>query len=138
MIKYRINDTINVIELRRFFQYWKAPPSDQIRRKMIKGSDLIVTARKGGILIGFLSAISDHAMHAFITLLEVLPEYGGQGVGRKLVKLATSKFKGFYDIILTTDPDKSGFYKKFGFKDIHGMHLRNYQYGKKKLPRKGE
>ena len=81
--------------------------------------------------MGFLTAISDGAMHAFITLVEVIDSHQGQGIGKNLMKLAISYFKGYYDIVLITDPDKEAFYKKFGFNEIYGMHIRDFAYGKK-------
>jgi ribosomal protein S18 acetylase RimI-like enzyme len=130
MIEYKINDRIIPNELNCFFQDWKSPPSLKIKGKLLNGADLIITARENGRLIGFLTAISDGAMHAFITLVEVLEAHQGKGVGRHLMKLAVSYFKGYYDIVLITDPDKGAFYKKFGFNEIYGMHIRDFTYGK--------
>ena len=130
MIEYKMNDRIIPNELECFFQDWKSPPSLKIKGKFLDGADLIITARENGKLIGFLTAISDGAMHAFITLVEVLKTHRGKGVGTHLMKLAVSHFKGYYDIVLITDPDKGTFYKKFGFNEIYGMHIRDFTYGK--------
>jgi len=129
MIEYRVNDHVIQNELDPFFQNWKSPPSSEIKGKLLQGSDLIITARENGKLVGFLSAISDGAMHAFITLLEVLETHQGKGIGKHLVKLAISHFKGYYDIVLITDSDKKAFYEKFGFHEIYGMHKRDFTYG---------
>ena len=134
MIEYKISDRIIPNELNHFFQDWKSPPSLEIRGKLLDGADLIITARENGKLIGFLTAISDGAMHAFITLVEVLKIYQGKGVGTHLMKLAVSHFKGYYDIVLITDPDKVAFYKNFGFNEIYGMHIRDFTYGKDSTP----
>lgn len=104
----------------------------ETRSKLLAGSDLVITARENGKLVGFLTAISDGVMHAFITLLEVLESHQNKGIGRRLMELAISNFKGYYDIVLITDPDKGGFYKKLGFKEIYGMHIRDFTYGKDK------
>lgn len=130
MIEYKINDCVVPDELDPFFQNWKSPPSPGIKGKLLNGSDLVITAGEDGKLIGFLTAISDKAMHAFITLVEVLELYQGRGIGQHLMKLAISHFKGYYDIVLITDPDKGAFYKKLGFKEIYGMHIRDFGYGK--------
>ncbi len=130
MIEYRINDSVIPDELDSFFQNWKSPPSREIKGKLLDGSDLIITARENGKLISFLTAISDGTMHAFITLVEVLELHQGKGIGKHLIKLAISHFKGYYDIVLITDPDKRAFYKKFGFNEIYGMHIRDFKYGK--------
>lgn len=130
MIEYKMSDRIVPNELDSFFHNWKLPPSSEVKGKLLDGSDLIITARENGRLVGFLTAISDKAMHAFITLVEVLEPYQGKGIGQNLMKLAVSHFKGYYDIVLITDPDKGGFYKKLGFNEIYGMHIRDFTYGK--------
>ena len=130
MIEYKINDQIIPDELDRFFQSWKSPPSKEIKDKLLDGSELIVTARENGKLLGFLTAISNGAMHALITLVEVLESHQGKGIGKHLLNLAISHFKGYYDIVLITDPDKGAFYKKLGFDEIYGMHIRDFTYGK--------
>ena len=130
MIKYKTNDHLGTRELDRFFQNWKSPPSSKIRTKLLAGSDLIITARENKKLVGFLTAITDRAMHAFITLIEVLKTHQAQGIGSHLVKLAISHFRGYYDIVLITDPDKGKFYKKLGFSEIYSLHIRDFTYGK--------
>jgi len=130
MIEYKINDSIIPIELNYFFQNWKSPPSSEIKSKLLNGSDLIITARENDTFVGFLTAISNGAMNAFITLVEVLETHQCKGIGKQLIKLAISHFKGYYDIVLITDPDKRAFYKKLGFNEICGMHIRDFTYGK--------
>ena len=127
MVEYKIDD-IKPGELDCFFQGWKSPPSLKLKEKLLNGSDLIVTAREDGKLVAFLTAISDGAMHAFISLLEVLETHQSKGIGSHLMKHAVDYFKGYYDIVLITDPDKALFYKKHGFQEIYGMHIRDFKY----------
>jgi len=89
MIEYKISDRIIPNELDCFFQDWKSPPSPEIKGKLLNGADLIITARENGRLIGFLTAISDGVMHAFITLIEVLE--GNQG--KRYMKFRTPNLK---------------------------------------------
>jgi len=133
MIEYKINGRIIPEELDPFFQNWKSPPPGETKSELLTGSDLVITARENGKLVGFLTAISDSAMHAFITLVEVLEPHQKKGIGKHLMELAISNFSRYYDIVLITDPDKGEFYKKSGFKEIYGMHIRDFTYGKKKL-----
>jgi predicted N-acetyltransferase YhbS len=130
MIKYKISGNIDARELDCFFQSWKSPPCLKIGRKLLKGSDLIITARENGHLAGFLTAVSDKAMIALISLVEVLESHQGKGIGRRLMELAISHYKNFYQIVLITDPNKGAFYKKFGFAEIYGMQIQNFDYNK--------
>jgi len=133
MVEYKIKDDIKPGELDHFFQGWKSPPSIEIKEKLIDGSDLIVTARENGNLVGFLTAISDGAMHAFISLVEVLETHQRKGIGSHLMRRAIDHFKGYYDIVLITDPDKALFYKRHGFQEIYGMHIRDFNYEKEEI-----
>ena len=129
-VTYANNDRIDFAELDSFFKNWLSPPSKKIKQKLIQGSDLIITARdKDRQLVGFLTAITDNAMFACITLVEVHEDYQGMGIGKQLMKRALSCLKGNYDIILITDPDKTGFYQKLGFTEICGMHRQDFTYG---------
>ena len=129
MIEYEKNGKLDVAELQAFFRGWKSPPSADTRARLLDGSDLIVTVRDDGRLVGFVTAITDGAMHALVSLVEVLDEYRGQGVGSQMVTLVVEHFHGLYDIILITDPDKDAFYRKLGFSHMHGMHVRDFTYG---------
>ena len=130
MIKYKINDKIKTGELDPFFQDWKSPPTLITQRRLLKGSDLVITARKGGKLVGFLTAISDKTMIAFISLVEVLKPHQGKGIGKRLMELAIAHFKGYYQIVLITDAEKGAFYKKLGFAEIYGMQIQDFMYGR--------
>jgi ribosomal protein S18 acetylase RimI-like enzyme len=129
MIEYEENGKIEVHELKPFFKGWKAPPSDEVRARMLEGSEHVVTARDDGKLIGFVTAISDGAMNAYVSLAEVLEEYQGRGVGSEMMKILLGRLHGHYCIALLTDPDKDAFYRKLGFSQIHGMHIMDFNYG---------
>jgi GNAT superfamily N-acetyltransferase len=64
---------------------------------------------------------------AYIPLLEVLPEYKGQGIGTKLIAKIKEDLKDFYMIDICCDEDVIPFYKNLGFKQGYSMSLRNYQ-----------
>jgi ribosomal protein S18 acetylase RimI-like enzyme len=132
MIEYRVNDRIDRDELDYFFVNWKSPPSSDIKRRLIEGSDCVIAARDSGKLVGFLTAISDGVMHAYISLLEVLESHQGQGIGTNLMKLALEHYTGYYAIVLLTDPDKKEFYERLGFSEIFGMNIMDFSYSKTK------
>ena len=133
MIKYKISDNIKPGELDCFFRGWKSPPSLKMKEKLLNGTDLIVTAREDGNLVGFVTAISDGAMHAFISLVEVLETHQGKGIGSHLMRRVVDYFKGYYDIVLITDPDKALFYKKHGFHEVYSMYIRDFKYEEEEI-----
>lgn len=131
MIRYEKDNPPPIKMLAGFFRGWSAPPTPEILTKLLNGSYLVLTAHDGDELAGFLTAVSDGAMHAFVTLLEVRESHKGRGIGSELLKLAKEHYYGFYDIALTTDPDTGPFYEKNGFSKIFAMHLRDFDYIKK-------
>ena len=64
------------------------PPDAQTLYNLLQGSSQRWLARDGanGPVLGFVTAISDGVLSAYIPLLEVLPSFQGQGLGRELVR----------------------------------------------------
>lgn len=119
-----VNDKVEVSELDSFFIGWQSLPSKAAREQVLMNSDLVVTARYQGKLIGFATVLTDGSMFAYISLLEVLPKHQGKGVGRKLLQTVVSRLSHLYSIAAITDPEIVGFYEKLGFEEITGVHKR--------------
>jgi ribosomal protein S18 acetylase RimI-like enzyme len=129
MINY--TDKIEDIEpeqLTGFFAGWPNPPSSTKHLKILQNSFKCFVALDGKRVVGFINAISDEVLSAYIPLLEVLPGYQNGGIGRKLVKLMLSELSSFYMIDLVCDEEMIGFYEKIGMKSIPAMGIRNYNY----------
>jgi ribosomal protein S18 acetylase RimI-like enzyme len=70
-----------------FFAGWLYPLDAEAHLRVLQGSDVVVLAvddASGGV-VGFITAITDGVLAAFIPLLEVLPAYKNQGIGSELV-----------------------------------------------------
>ncbi len=65
-----------------FFVGSPNPPSDKTLKRILSNSQHIYLAIKDGQLIGFINAISDQVLSAYIPLLEVLPFYKKQGFNK--------------------------------------------------------
>ena len=63
-------------------------------------------------MVGFITAISDGVLSAFIPLLEVLPA-PGPGIGSELVRRMLSELEDFYMVDLVCDPELEPFYRRF-------------------------
>jgi len=116
--------------LKGFFVGWLNPPNTDAFIKILQGSyccRLAVDA-DAGRAVGFVNAISDGVLAAYIPLLEVLPEYQGRGIGGELLRLILDDLQGFYMVDLLCDADKQGFYAKHGMHRACGMMLRNRRY----------
>jgi GNAT superfamily N-acetyltransferase len=114
-------------ELDGFFVGWPNKPSNATLIASIAKSDHCVLAFDDQRLIGFITAITDHTLCAFIPLLEVLPEYQKQGIGRELVQQMNSLLANLYAIDLICDEDLVPFYTNLGFTKTRSMSIRNYE-----------
>lgn len=77
-----------------FFQGWPKPPSAETHLRILESSDYRATAIDDlGQIVGFATAISDHVLTAYISLLEVLPEKRGQGIGTTLIDRLTHEIE---------------------------------------------
>lgn len=122
-------DGITPEKLQGFFVGWPNGPSPETHLKILEGSDEVVLAVDGQSdrAIGFITAITDKVITAFIPHLEVLPEFKGQGIGSELVRRMLKRLERFYAIDLMCDPDVQPFYEKLGLKPYSGMLRRNYE-----------
>jgi GNAT superfamily N-acetyltransferase len=114
-------------ELDGFFVGWPNKPSNATLIASIAKSDHCVLAFDDQRLIGFITAITDHTLCAFIPLLEVLPEFQKQGIGRELVRQMKSLLANLYAIDLICDEDLVPFYTNLGFTKTRSMSIRNYE-----------
>jgi ribosomal protein S18 acetylase RimI-like enzyme len=78
-------------------------------------------------VVGFINAISDGILSAYIPLLEVLPEYKGRGIGSELVRRMLKKLDGLYMIDLLCDKELEPFYQKLGMQPGFAVMIRNFK-----------
>jgi GNAT superfamily N-acetyltransferase len=117
---------IDQLDVTGFFVGWPSPPNKSVLKKILKNSQFIQMAIIENKLIGFVNALSDFTLTAYIPLLEVLPEYKRKGVGTTLIEKIKLDLKDFYMIDICCDEDVIPFYKNLGFKQGHSMSHRNY------------
>ena len=93
---------------------------------MLHKSDYVVLAldEEVGSATGFVAAISDGILSAYIPLLEVLPDYRGRGIGLSLTRWMLAKLSYLY-MVLLCDEDLQPFYERLGMVGSRGM-MRNY------------
>lgn len=122
-------DGITEDMLKGFFVDWPSPPSPQTHFKLLKNSSKVILAFDDHInqVIGFITAISDGVLSAYIPLLEVLPEYQNQGIGKELVNRMVQELDHIYMIDLCCDDDLVPYYEQAGMSKTNGMILRNYK-----------
>ena len=127
MIEYRSDiTTLAPEQIQGFFVGWQHPFPPETHLRMLAGSDLAQVAIDAdtGRVIGFVAALTDDVQGAFITLLEVLPAYQGQGVGKALMTQMLDRLSHIQTIELMCDADLVPFYESFGMTPAGGMVLR--------------
>ncbi len=112
-------------DLTGFFVGWPRPPSDEDRLAIIRSAPVAVVARgDDDVLTGFATAITDHRFAAYISLVEVLPEHQGRGVGTAMVRALLARLDSCYMVDLVCDDDVVPFYERLGGTRLHAVAWR--------------
>jgi ribosomal protein S18 acetylase RimI-like enzyme len=107
-----------------FFVGWPTKPSYKLVKSHFANAESIF-AIQGDEITGFITALTDKSLFAFIPLLEVRPEFQHRGIGTSLVSAMELHLGELYGIDLVCDPDLISFYKTHGFLELSGMVKRN-------------
>jgi ribosomal protein S18 acetylase RimI-like enzyme len=118
---------INVENLQGFFIGWQKTPSPEVHLKILKESSYRILALDDQRVIGFITAVSDNTLAAYISFLEVLPEYQNQEIGRELMSRMLSVLKKYYMVDVLCDQKNQIFYELLGMKKAVGMMIHNYE-----------
>ncbi len=127
MIEYTESiDGVEAGHLEGFFVGWPQPPSPERHLELLRGSDHVILAREREHVIGFVTAISDGVLSAYVPLLEVLPEYQARGIGSELMRRLLARLENLYMVDLCCDADLEPFYGRLGLRTWdRGMGIRN-------------
>ena len=119
-----------------FFEGWPDPPSVHTHLRILKSSAEVVLAIDDttNAPVGFITAISDGVLAAYIPLLEVLPPHRGRGIGRELVRRMLDRLDGLYMVDVVCDEDVFPFYERAGLRPYTAMIHRNYAAQSGRLP----
>jgi len=128
MIVYKDSaDGLTPQQLKGFFEGWAKPLSPETHLSVLRRSSHIVLAIDDTTdsVVGFITAISDGVLSAYVPLLEVLAEHRGKGIGQALVRRMLAILGDIYMVDLTCDPELVSFYEKLGFKKGCAMMIRD-------------
>ena len=114
-----------------FWVGWPAPPSPKTHLQMLHGSDSVVLAVHDGAppgsppVVGFVNAIGDGVLAAYLPYLEVLPAWQGQGIGSELVRRILAALAPRYMVDLVCDEELVPFYERLGLVPYRAMIRRD-------------
>lgn len=133
MLHYR-DDLTGVTQnhLDAFFVGWPRPPRLERRLEILSAATHVGMAwtadpavDRAAELIGFVTAISDGTFAAYVPLLEVRPQFQGQGIGRTLVERLFARLSNCYMVDLVCDRALEPYYTALGMTALTGMVLRH-------------
>jgi GNAT superfamily N-acetyltransferase len=91
-------------------------PAEYLERldRMLRGSDLIVTARRDGRLVGVARTLTDFAFCAYLSDLAVARDCQGLGIGRRLIAETRAAAGPEASLLLTAAPGVEDYYEAIG------------------------
>ncbi len=91
-------------------------PTDLARLDaMLRGAQLVITARDAGRLVGVSRAITDWAYCLYCSDLCVDTAYQGRSIGKTLLAQTAAAAPQVRTCLLLSAPDAVGFYERAGF-----------------------
>lgn len=127
MISYQIELSLELNEFQFILEdsglSSRRPMDDPLLlERMIKGTNLLITARSEGQLVGLLRGLSDFCYRSFIADLAVARSFQRKGIGSQLIQKARNQAPEAR-LFLFSAEDAAPFYEKLGFQ----LHERCYQ-----------
>ena len=131
-----------ILSRRSIRRFQQKPISIEILKKFVNAARLapsaanlqpleffVVTDKKSNKAIGMGRIISDGVSDAYLQDIIVLPDFRGQGIGKKLTETLIQHClsKKLYWIALIAEPDQDGFYKTLGFKNMKDYVPMKYE-----------
>jgi GNAT superfamily N-acetyltransferase len=110
-----------------FWVGWPTPPTPAMHLAMLRGSEAFVLAIDDttGQVVGFVNAVGDGVLAAYVPCLEVLPAWRGQGIGSELVRRILAAIAPRYMVDLVCDDDVVPFYERLGLMRYTAMIRRD-------------
>jgi ribosomal protein S18 acetylase RimI-like enzyme len=111
-----------------FWEGWPTPPTPATHLAHLRGAEVVVLAvdtSRDDAVVGFVSAVGDGVLVAFVPLLEVLPAYRGQGIGTQLMRRVLDRLSDRYSVDLVCDPALVPYYERLGGTRLDGIGWRN-------------
>jgi GNAT superfamily N-acetyltransferase len=105
-------------QLEGFFVGWPRTPSPERHLQLLRGSMRVVLAREGGRVVGFVTAVGDGVLSAYVPLLEVLPAWQGRGIGSELMRRLLAELEGTYMVDVACDEALAPFYERLGLQRL--------------------
>ena len=116
MIEYRDNKSVPREQIMALYLAceWSAAKKPDALCAALQNSHALITAWDGEKLIGLANAISDGHLVVYYPHMLVMPDYQGQGIGRRIMQRMHERYGHMHQQILVADGEAIGFYEKCG------------------------
>lgn len=122
-VVYRIENDLGADEfvdvLARSTLGERRPVNEKARMEaMLRGANLIISARAGDLLIGVSRCLTDFAFCCYCSELAVDKAWHGRGVGQRLLDESVKAAGSFAHFFLLSSPGAIGFYEHIGMRRL--------------------
>ncbi len=124
-IDYKINGEATADEVIELYVAagLKRPTETERMARMLAGSNLIVTARENGKLVGIARSITDGAWSTYLADLAVDPNAQKTGIGKRLVELTKEAVGDESMVLLLSVPTAMEYYPKIGMERLDNAFI---------------
>ena len=120
-IVYETDGPVSADELSELFRNSgiNRPYNDLERlERMIENSDILVTARVEGFLVGIARSVSDFSYCCYLSDLAIDRKYQKIGIGRELVNRTREQISEEVSLILLSAETALNYYPRIGFERV--------------------
>ncbi len=120
-VVYDVNGSVRADELSDLFKKSgiSRPFEDLDRmRRMIENSNIIVTARIDGLLVGVARSLSDFSYCCYLSDLAVDEKYQRRGIGEELIRRTRGLLSEEVSLILLSAKGAMDYYPRIGFERV--------------------
>lgn len=97
----------------------RRPVDDLVRLdSMLRNSNLVITARIEGKLVGLARCVTDFSFTCYLADLAVSKEVQGKGIGARLIQETKNHIGPMVSLTLNSVPEAIGFYKSIGMSEL--------------------
>ncbi|MBZ2200956.1 GNAT family N-acetyltransferase [Lentilactobacillus hilgardii] len=126
MIKVEFNKQLTLKELLGLYKtadFAREKLDDDPKRlqMMLDHTKLLVTLRDDDRLIGMARCLTDFEYSCYLSEIVILPDYRGQGMGKRLLQSIHDYLGERVAVTLRADPGAIGFYSEVGYQQVDHM-----------------